>query len=269
MRQVTVSYDGSADAQIPISVHIGGKTTGVLNIKNGEGELINSFELGGKDAQNSVTVYWDGTDIRGQKVKAGNYLLEVEGEENDSSLYPYVQAVVEGVRFTADGVLVKIDGREISVGEVLDVSMGEEGTLTQSSALSLIGKTVRAREDKVTHSQSAETEHAITVNASANAAVTVEMKNAAGKVVATVRGTADASGKAELHWDGRDEDGAVAASGDYTIHVVGSDKNPSLFPYVEGVVDGLMSLGGGNFKLKVNGKEVLVSDIIDVTTTKG
>jgi len=269
MWQDTVSYDGAANAKIPLRVHLGNKDSGVLDITDSEGKVIKSFEVAGKDAENSVTVFWDGTDNRGQKIKAGDYKLKVNAgqEADDKSVYPFTQAVVEGVRFTAEGVLVKIDGKEIPMKEVLDVSVSEEGFINQSSALSLMGKHVKARHQNIQYRAVAGEEHEILVNGPANTQISVEIKNSSGTVVATLTGKTNDSGKAQLFWDGMKTDGDRALIGQYKINVVGSDKNPSLYAYKDGVIDGLTSLSG-DFKLKVGGAEIAVSDILEISAAK-
>ena len=270
MRQVTVAYDGNSNANVPLKVHLGSKNSGTLQILDADEKVVRTFDLSDKDAENSVTVYWDGKDDRGQKLKAGTYLLKVDAgqSKDDASVYPFTQALVEGVRFTPDGVLVKIDGKEISMGEVLDVSMGEDsGFISQSSALSLMGKTVKARHDSIQFTARSDEEHDILVNAPAGAKVSVEIKNAAGAVVATVSGAANDFGKATLSWDGTNKDGDTVPAGQYKINVVGSDKNTSLYAYKQGVVDGLTSLTG-DFKLKVGGVEIAVNDILEISATK-
>jgi len=266
MWQETVSYDGSSNAKIPLRVHLGSKDSGVLQITDAEGKVIKSIEVAGKDAENSVTVYWDGRDDRGQKIKAGDYKLKVDAgqDEDDKSVYPFTQAVVEGVRFTADGVLVKIDGKEIPMSEVLDVSVGEDGAfITQSSALSLMGKTVKARHENIQYRAVDNEEHEILINAPADTPVKVEIKNSAGTVVATLSGRTNEFGKATLYWDGTQDEGGRALAGQYKINVAGNSS--SIYAYKEGVVDGLTSLTG-DFKLKIGGTEIAIGDIIEISS---
>ncbi len=266
MIQDKVSWDGKDGTKVPIKVHLGNATSGNVEVKDEDGKVIRTIAASGKDAQNSVTVYWDGKTDDGLKAKAGTYSVGVAGQDKDSSLYTYVQEVVEGVRFTGDGVLVKIGGREININGVLDVSVSTDGSyLSQSSALGLMGKTVRARYDNLTHRAVAGAEHEINVNAGRGAAVSVEIKNGRGDVVKTLKGVANEFGSAQLFWDGYDADGEMCPAGTYKINVVGSDKNASLYAYTEGVVDGLTSLSG-DFKLKVGGAEIAMSDVISIST---
>jgi len=269
MWQDTVTHDGSANARIPIRVHLGNKDSGVLEISDADGNVVKSYELGGKDAENSVTIYWDGRDFRGQKLKSGDYTLKVDAgqDKDDKSVYPFTQAIVEGVRFTDKGVLVKIDGKEIPMAEVLDVSTGENGFISQSSALSLMGKQVKARHENIQYRGIENEEHEILVNAPPNTQVNVEIKNSSGTVVTTLRGKTDEYGKAQFFWDGKNKDGDKLPPGQYKINVVGSDNNPGLYAYKNGVIDGLTSLTG-DFKVKVGGVEVAVKDILEISAPK-
>jgi len=268
MIQDSVTWDGKDGNKVPIRVHLGNASSGEVEITDSDGNVIRTIAATGKDAENSVTVYWDGKTDDGEKAKSGSYGISVKGGDKDSSLYTYVQEVVEGVRFTNDGVMVKIGGREISINSVLDVSMSGDGSgggyISQSSALSLMGKTVRAKHTTIQNSGSEDAEYAIKVNASRGTEVKVELKNVKGEVVTTLKGTANEFGTAELFWDGRNSIGEMAPSGQYMINVVGSDKNTSIYAYTEGVVDGLTSLSG-DFKLKVGSTEIALSDILSIS----
>ncbi|MDR2577438.1 MAG: hypothetical protein LBC70_01310 [Chitinispirillales bacterium] len=267
MIQPTVSWDGRADTMVPIRVHLGNADTGTVQIRNSDGEVIRTLAVTGKDAENSAIVHWNGRLDNGELAKAGTYAIGLQGSEQNRALYTFVQDVVEGVRFTADGVLVKISGREISMSEVLDVSTGEEGYMSQSSALSLMGKEVRARHDSIRHSATAGAEHSIMISGPASQQMTVEIRNASGHVVSTVHGYTNESGRATLFWNGRNSNDDMAPAGDYKIHVVGSERNSGLYSFIEGTVDGLTSLTG-DFKLRVGGHEIAVSDILSISTPR-
>ncbi len=268
MRQPAVSWSGITGETVPIRVHLGNASEGVVEIRNADGEVIKSIKTSGKDSENSSTVLWDGTDDKGGPAKAGKYLVSIAGSDKDSSLYAFVQDTVAGVRFTADGVLVKIGGKEISIGEVLDVSTGSSSSaLSQSSALSLLGKLVRVRQDSLRYRGASGEQHTFTVNATANQPVTVQLKNSSGQVVRTLTSTADSSGKAIFNWNGESASGSYVDAGEYKINVLGSETNRGLYAYSEGIIDGLTSLGA-DVKLKMGGREILVSDILDVSTVQ-
>jgi len=265
MLHLSATWDGKADSQVPIRVHLGNASSGTVQIINSDGEVVRNISVSGKDAQNSATVYWNGKQDNGQTAKVGTYQIKMVGSDTNSSLYTFVQDTVEGVRFTEEGVLIKVAGREIPIAEVLDVAVTQESYISQSSALSLMGKNVRARRDSIQHSATAGADHQILLNGGANQQIDVEIKNSAGQVVRTLRGHTDEDGKLEMFWDGNNTDGRMCAAGTYKINVVGSSANPGLYSYLEGKVDGLTSLTG-DFKLKVNGSEVSISDILTVSS---
>lgn len=267
MRQPTVSWSGEEGETVPLTIHMGENSEALVEIRNKDDEVIKTIEVDSKDALNSSTVLWDGTTDNGETAKPGNYLVSIAGEEEDSSLYAYVQDKVAGVRFTADGVLVKIAGREISIGEVLDVSLGDSsaGSVSQSSALSLMGKHVRVRQDAIMFRNAAGERHVMTVQAQPDQQVSVQLKNSAGQVVRVLTAIADSTGKATLSWNGENANGTYVDSGEYSIHIVGSESNPGLYAYTEGVVDGLTSLTG-DVKLKIGGRTVSFSEILDIST---
>jgi len=267
MLQPAIEWKGKDGDVLPIKVHLGSKNEVVVDIKDSDGKVVRSFDVKEKDGENSAMFNWDGRDNSGQLLKNGRYLIEVQGQDKDSSLYSFAQAVVEGVRFTPTGVLVKIEGREISIGELLDVSRGDEGNATQSGALSLMGKLIRARHERIVYGGRDNEEHGIHIQAAVNQQLTVEIKDASGNTVRTLRDVAGSDGKALIFWDGLTEGGEKASVGEYRINIVGSDRNPGLYAYTEGVVDGLTSLTG-DFKLKVNGREVALSDVMDISTPK-
>jgi len=276
MRQTSVSYDGKADTKVPIKVHLGNSERATLEIRDIDDNVIRTIAVSGKDAQNSVTVYWDGKSDDGERVKAGKYSLNVVGSDKDSSLYTYVQEIVEGVRFTGEGAMIKIGGKEISIGEVLDVSMntvsGDAAYISPANALSMIGKTVRAKYDEIRVTaydvaEDGKVMYPIHINATRGSQVEVQIKNGRGDVVKTFKEFAGPFGDLDLEWYGDTNDNEAAAPGVYKIHVVGSDKNTSLYSYTEGVVDGITSLTG-DIQMKVNGVEVALSDILSVNTTK-
>jgi len=267
MLQPTIEWSGSAGDQVPIRIHLGNRNEVLVDIKNSDGEVIRTIRATDKDSENSVLLQWDGKDNLGEFVQKGRYLVEVQGQASDNSLYSFAQDVVEGVRFTADGVLVKIQGREISIGELLDVSRGDEAHSIQAHALSLIGKQIRARHERINFGGKEGEEHRIDVNAAPNQQITVEIQDRQGNVIASLKGTANLDGTARIYWDGIAANGELAAQGDYRIHVVGSDTNPGLYAYTEGVVDGVTNLTG-DVKFRVGGKEIALSAIMDISTPK-
>jgi hypothetical protein len=182
-------------------------------------------------------------------------------------LYAFVQDIVEGVRFTSSGALVKIDGRELSIGNVLDVAYsGEENSgtssLPASTAVSLLGKVVRMRETHINFHGYANETATVKIQTLGTGNARVNIMDSEGKIVYTTTVTPDSKGLATLEWKGQTIDG-YASAGKYRIWIEGQDTNSSVYAFSEGIVDGINL--GGDSRLRVNGKAISLGDIIDIS----
>lgn len=106
----------------------------------------------------------------------------------------------------------------------------------------------------------------------ASSTLTVEVKNAAGKVVRTIKPDDQSSGAHTLTWDGKDDSGAQLSDGGvYTIAVTakGADgkdlKATNIKGRTEGVVTGVDN-STGQAMVIIDGKMVPVDNVIGVAT---
>jgi flagellar hook assembly protein FlgD len=132
-------------------VNLGNNTGADVQILDSNGNVVKTLHTATKDAQNSSTVTWDGSTDQGSTALAGTYKINIVGQDTDSSLYAFMQDTVTGVRFTDSGVMLKIGGRELAASDVTDVAMDSASqsgfdSTSGSSAIGLLGKTVRARQ---------------------------------------------------------------------------------------------------------------------------
>jgi flagellar basal-body rod modification protein FlgD len=273
MRQSTVEWSAAAGATVPISVHLGNNDTGVVEIVNRDGEVVKTIEVTGKDSENSVQLSWDGSTDQETVAPSDVYEIHLQGQEEHPELYAFVQDVVEGIRFSTEGALIKIGGRELSIGNVLDVSSGNgmgsasAGGLSSSSAVALLGKQVRMRQSSVAFRGMENEQIAVNVEAGSRQYVQMELTNAAGKVVYSATTTVDEDGIARFNWNGLKNDGTYADPALYRIKLVGEEKDPSLYAYSEGVVSGIANLNG-DAKVRVGNYTVGLSSIIDIADVK-
>ena len=137
--------------------------------------------------------------------------------------------------------------------------------MSPSTAIGLLGKTVRVQDNSITYGAEDGENHQISVNANADAPVTISILDGEGNVIDTMNGTADDNGTASFSWSGQTTSGAYAPAGTYTVQIEGQDTDPSLYAFDEGTVDGVSTLNGVT-QLTVNGQTVPVSSIIDITT---
>lgn len=267
LKQDAVQWEAKAGVTVPIRVHLGENSSAIVELLDGDGNVVKTLEAEGKDGQNSVDLSWDGSTDLGEIAKGGKYTIHIPGEEEDPSMYAFVQDIVEGVRFTSSGALVKIDGRELSIGNVLDVAYGGEensgtSSIPASTAVSLLGKVVRMRETHINFHGYANETATVKIQTSGTGNARVNIMDSTGKIVYTSTVTPDSKGTATLEWKGQTIDG-YASAGKYSVWIEGQDTNSSVYAFTEGVVDGIANLGGDS-RLRVNGKAVSLGDIIDI-----
>ncbi|MFP4416487.1 MAG: flagellar hook capping FlgD N-terminal domain-containing protein [Chitinispirillaceae bacterium] len=272
LRELTVNHDAGDQSGTDITVHLGNNSEAMVQILDSEGTVIRTLETGGKDSENSAVAHWDGFTDSGELAPSGEYDIQIAGAEDDGSMYAYVQDQVEGVRFTSEGPLIKVNGKELSIDNIMDVgidggsgaqsSQGGFGSLAPSTAVSLLGKTIRYQDTTLQY----EAGNAVEMDAylGSNSRAGVEVVDASGQVVRTLDVTAGAGGVGTVSWDGRTGDGSgFAQSGFYTLRFAGDARNTGMYMFDEGNVEGVSSTDGVTY-LRVNGKRVPLSAVLDI-----
>lgn len=273
LQQTTVDWYGKTGTTIPINVHVANADSAVVEIIDGDDNVVKTLEATGKDSQNSVTVSWDGSTDQGTMAPAGTYRVRIDGEEDHPEWYAFAQDVVEGIRFSGEGALVKIGGQEISIANVLDVSIGEgqsgntAGSISPSTAVSLLGKQVRTRQSTVHYNGMPSEKVTISIAAGSRNYVQMELVDTSGNVVFSGAAPVDENGRAKFDWNGQKSDGTMADQGAYRIRITGEANDPTLYAFSEGVVSGITNLNGGA-RLRVGNDTVQLSDIVDIADVK-
>jgi flagellar hook assembly protein FlgD len=273
IRQTGVRYHATANESVPIRVHLGDAEEASVELLDSDGKVIKTLQATGKDAENSAVVNWDGAKEDGTHAKAGTYSIHIVGEENNTALYAFVQGAVSGIRYDSTGALAKINGQEIPVANIMDVSPDAEnadgGSLAMSTAVQLIGKLVRLRQDDFYYSGMPGEQKTINVFCDSLPQATVRILDAQGQTVRILPAAADDNGYAQVAWDGKGMDeGTTVDPGYYSIRIDESSIDPAILSYQEGTVDGVSTVDGST-KLRVNGALVPLSSILDISTQGG
>ncbi len=268
LRQTSVDYSAITGETEQIRVHLGNAQQAMVELLDSEGTVVRTLKAEGKDSMNSVNVQWDGTMDNGDYAAAGKYTIRIVGEDKNPALFAYDEDLVSGVRFTSEGAMVKVSGKELSISNIMDVSIaGSSGSsldsLSPSTAVSLLGKEVRVRQSSVSYRQQDGEVATFAVNAAPNSLVKVDLLDASGNVVFTGNVYTNSYGVAEMSWSGETQAGTYAEAGEYRIRIDGEEKNPMTYAFYEGTVDGISNLGGSS-RLRVDGYIVDLSDIIDI-----
>jgi len=101
-------------------------SSGVIEIKDSTGNLINRYELSGNQLTQGLQNFeWDGKDNQGEKVANGNYTISVElADASGASYNPdiFVKGKIDAVRFKSEGTMLVINGMEIPLNKISDIA---------------------------------------------------------------------------------------------------------------------------------------------------
>jgi flagellar hook assembly protein FlgD len=148
--------------------------------------------------------------------------------------------------------------------DVSDGTGGSGGVLSSQTAVSLIGKNIRVRQDTLTYQAKDGESLPISVNTGGRPQVAVEITDKQGNTVFSGNAIADEYGVADFSWEGQVNGGGYAPAGEYYIKIAGQSQDPTLYSFAEGKVTGVMNLGGDP-RLRVGGVSVKMSDVIDIS----
>ncbi len=160
--------------------------------------------------------------------------------------------------------------QQLVTNDLLAALVGMNTGTGLSESVGMIGKQITATSDNSTLKNGSAMFSWSQPGASST--LTVEVKNAAGKVVRTIKPDDQSSGAHTLTWDGKDDSGAQLADGGvYTIAVTakgpdGKDiKATNIKGRTEGVVTGVDN-STGQAMVIIDGKMVPVDNVIGVAT---
>lgn len=98
-----------------------------LNVKNEEGDVVRTYEMNKlKKGDNSIS--WNGLDGAGNSLKAGNYFLEIEGEDafgGKVAARTAFEGKVTGINYTSDGVVLMVGDQSIRLNDVSKIEDSE------------------------------------------------------------------------------------------------------------------------------------------------
>ncbi len=267
LKQTEINWMAKAGQKEELRINLGNSDQAVIRIKDKDGNMVRSMSANEKDSENSQTIVWDGKSDTGELVSSGKYTISIDGEDKNSELYAFVQDTITGVRFNSDGTVVKIGGKELPLSNVMDVSSGTTGSaniITSQTAVSMIGKNIRVRQDSIYYQNKDNENIPISINTGGRSQVAVEITDKKGNTVYSTTAVADDTGVADFSWNGQTSTGSFAEAGEYFIRIAGQNQDPTLYSFAEGTVTGVMNLGG-DARLRVGGISVSLSDIIDIS----
>ena len=125
----TFHYDGSGES---VDLHYNATTdtsSATLTITDESGKVVYSTELGGLD-EGDGTVTWNGNVLSGGDADEGDYTFSISATDSDGdevTVMEIVEGEIDGMSFETGTPIPSIQGVDISLGEIIFVSTGEEG----------------------------------------------------------------------------------------------------------------------------------------------
>lgn len=267
MQQTMVQWMATAGEKIPLRIHLGNDDSATVQIIDSDGEIIKEISASDKDSDNAAFIEWDGTDTTGMTAKPGTYGIYIVGQEGNADLYAFIQDIVSGVRFTSDGAMVKVGGKELSIGNILDVSSGNgdtiQGSLPATTAVSLLGKQIRVRQDTIRYNQQDNESVTVKISTGGRENLRVNLTDSSGEIVFSTIVKGDNTGTADFSWNGETVSGKYAQKGEYKIHIEGEVNDPSIYAFKQGAVTGILNIGG-NAQIRMGNTSVNLSDIVAI-----
>ncbi|MDR6626336.1 flagellar basal-body rod modification protein FlgD [Caulobacter segnis] len=159
--------------------------------------------------------------------------------------------------------------QQLITNDLLAALVGMNTGTGLSEGVSMIGKQVTATTDSSTLKGGKATFS--WTQAGASTALTIEVKNAAGQVVRTLKPDDQKSGAHTLTWDGKDDTGAQLPDGGvYTVAVKakGADNKDIKVTNIKGRTEGVVSAvdnSTGQSKVIVDGKAIPIDNVIGIT----
>ena len=121
----SASYDGNSPVKLGYKLDLSA-SSGELTVKDSNGKVVRTIELSGSDLMNGDhTINWDGKDNNGNQLAAGQYTFNVSVKDKAGTSYNpdcYTYGIIEAVRFKSEGTMLVINGLEIPLGNVTDIS---------------------------------------------------------------------------------------------------------------------------------------------------
>jgi len=161
----------------------------------------------------------------------------------------------------------ELQGIQAALEESINMNLLMTQSINGNLAAALVGKTVRAQDNTISIDNN-DADLRFTLSEAATS-INVEVLDPEGNVIRNLSGNAHEAGDRAIYWDGRDSNGNRVPNGVYSFNVTATNaggSNVSALPYIEGVVSAI-NYAGGQVTLTVNGRELLLGDIMSVMAT--
>ena len=120
-----IKLDGENSVKLGFDIDMPG-SEGKLTIYNQRGEIVRTMNISqDKLSIGSHTVSWDAKDDNGNRLPDGNYTFFADFTNslgNVQQASTFINGKIESVRFKNSGTVLVVNGLEISIGDITDIS---------------------------------------------------------------------------------------------------------------------------------------------------
>lgn len=106
-----ITFDLSEDAGVTVEIY------------DTEGNLVRTLK-GGALSSGRNQIHWEGNDIDGNSLPAGNYSLEVKATNSDNNpvdVTTYSTGLVTGIKFEGGNAVLMLGDQEVNLSEIIEI----------------------------------------------------------------------------------------------------------------------------------------------------
>ncbi len=119
-----MEFDGTTPVKLGYTLSADARDV-TVEIRDSKGNLVRTLQPKIERKQGDNTLTWNGQNDDGTFLPSGNYTFKVEAKGKDDiklEADPYTYGVVDAVRFKAEGAVLVINGREVALGDITDIT---------------------------------------------------------------------------------------------------------------------------------------------------
>ena len=116
-------YSGTGAAKLGYNLPSAADTV-TVGITDSAGNVVKTIQ-GAPTGNGDQSFAWDGTDNSGNQAGAGTYKFSVQATDSSGASItpsPFIYGTVSGVRFKSDGTVFVVDGMEVPLSDILEIS---------------------------------------------------------------------------------------------------------------------------------------------------
>ncbi len=116
-------YSGTGSTKLGYNLPSAANTV-TVSVTDGAGNVVKTIQSA-PTGSGDQSFTWDGTDNSGNQVGSGAYKFSIQATDSTGASItasPFIYGNVSGVRFKSDGTVFVVDGMEVPLSDILEIS---------------------------------------------------------------------------------------------------------------------------------------------------